>query len=70
MNVVLELIGRDSWSRPVYCHGSRLYVDVCPISDKEPELFTKQGNSLDGEPCDPINPAYSVTFSPERDTWR
>lgn len=54
----------------MYRHGSRLYVDVCPISDREPELFTKYGNALDGEPCDPINPAYSVTFSPERDTWR
>lgn len=65
----LRLVGRDSWSRPVYeCEG-KLYVDVDPRADRRPDICTKQGNDFDGEPCDPIPDWMDVEFLPHRDTW-
>ena len=52
--LVLRHIGRDNWSRPVYECGGRLYVDTDPRADRKPDIFTKQGNAFDGEPCDPL----------------
>lgn len=69
MPLQLTLVGRDSWSRPVYECGGRLYVDVDPREDRQPEICTKQGNDLDGEPCDPLPTGTEVEFIPYRDTW-
>ena len=65
----LRLLGRDSWSRPVYeCEG-KLYVDIDPRADRQPDICTKQGNDFDGEPCDPVPEWMEVEFLPHRDTW-
>lgn len=69
MPLQLILLGRDSWSRPVYECGGRLYVDVDPRADRKPDICTKQGNSFDGEPCDPLSEGTEVEFIPHRDTW-
>ena len=68
---VLELhhLGRDSWDRPVYECGEKLYVDIDPRQSKPPQLCTKQGSRFNGEPCDPIPDDVVVEFVPERDTW-
>lgn len=65
----LRLLGRDSWSRPVYECKGRLYVDVDPRAGRRPDICTKQGNDFDGEPCDPIPDWMEVEFLPRRDTW-
>ena len=69
MKLTLTLLGRDSWSRPVYeGDGGRLYVDVDPIdTGMEPSIYTKSGNSFDGEPDTPVH--AEVLFVPHRDTW-
>lgn len=69
MPLQLTFVGRDSWSRPVYKCGGRLYVDVNPREDCQPDICTKQGNSFDGEPCDPLSEGTEVEFIPRRDTW-
>lgn len=68
---MLELhhLGRDIWDRPVYECGEKLYVDVDPRRDRQPDICTKQGNRFDGEPCDHIPEDTVVVFVPERDTW-
>lgn len=63
----LRLVGRDSWSRPVYECNERLYVDIEPRKGRPPCICTKQGNAFDGEPCDPVEGEF--IFIPERDTW-
>ena len=65
----LRLLGRDSWSRPVYGCEGKLYVDIDPRADRQPDICTKQGNDFDGEPCDPIPEWMEVEFLPHRDTW-
>ncbi len=65
--IKLYYIGRDSWSRPVYECDGRLYVDVDPRKNHQPQICTKQFNAFDGEPCDPVNSEYE--FATERDTW-
>lgn len=65
----LRLVGRDSWNRPVYECGGKLYVDVDPQGDRKPEICTKQGNDFDGEPRDPLPAGTEVEFIPHRDTW-
>lgn len=69
MPLQLTFVGHDSWSRPVYKCGGRLYVDVDPKADRKPEICTKQGNDFDGEPCDPLPEGTEVEFIPCRDTW-
>ena len=69
MPLQLTFVGRDSWSRPVYECGGRLYVDVDPRADRYPAICTKQDNDFDGEPCDPIPVGAEVEFIPHRDTW-
>ncbi len=60
--------GRDSWSRPVYEAGGRLYVDTEPVSDATPPaICTKYGNAFDGEPDNPVEGRF--VFLPKRDTW-
>ena len=67
--LTLTHIGRDSWDRPVYeCEG-RLYVDVDPRKNSQPEICTKQNNSFDDEPLDPISANTEIVFIPHRDTW-
>lgn len=62
------LMGRDSWGRPVYGDmNERLLVDVDPRKDRAPHICTKQGNTFDGEPCDPVEGDFD--FIPYRDTW-
>ena len=68
MKLTLTLLGRDSWSRPVY-EGSdgSLYVDVDPCADRQPKVCTKSRNTFDGEPDTPVHAEF--IFVPRRDTW-
>ncbi len=66
--LTLTLLGRDSWSRPVYeGDDGRLYVDVDPRADCPPNICTKYKNAFDGEPDIPVH--AEITFVPRRDTW-
>ena len=67
----LELthIGRDSFDRPVYESGGKLYCDVDPRKNMSPDICTKSDNEFDGEPDWPIDNDVEVTFIPSRDTW-
>ena len=65
----LEYRGRDSWDRPVYECDGRLYVDVDPRRSRPADIYTKQGNAFDGEPCDPVPEGTIIEFVPARDTW-
>lgn len=68
MKLTLTLLGRDSWSRPVYDDGTgRLLVDVDPREGRGPDICTKQGNAFDGEPDCPVRGEF--IFIPRRDTW-
>lgn len=68
MKLVLTLLGRDSWSRPVYQgDDGNLYVDVAPCADSQPNICTKCNNDFDGEPDTPVT--AEITFVPCRDTW-
>ena len=68
MKLTLTLLGRDSWSRPVYeGHGGRLYVDTDPCAGHTPRICTKYRNAFDGEPDTPIKAEFA--FIPRRDTW-
>ncbi len=68
MKLTLTLLGRDSWSRPVYRgSGGRLYVDTEPCADRVPRICTKYRNDFDGEPDVPVN--AEIVFVPGRDTW-
>ena len=69
MPLQLAFVGRDSWSRPVYKCGGKLYVDTDPRADRAPSICTKQCNDFDGEPCDPLPEGTEVEFIPHRDTW-
>lgn len=68
MRLTLTLLGRDSWSRPVY-EGSngRLYVDVEPRAGYQPKICTKLNDAFDGEPDTPVHADF--VFKPRRDTW-
>ncbi len=66
--LTLTLLGRDSWSRPVYeGDDGRLYVDVDPCAGCPPKICTKCYNAFDGEPDIPVH--AEITFVPRRDTW-
>lgn len=68
MKLVLTLLGRDSWSRPVYQgDDGNLYVDVDPRADSQPNICTKYNNDFDGEPDTPVT--AEIAFVPCRDTW-
>ena len=68
MKLTLKLLGRDSWSRPVYeGDDGNLYVDVDPLSNCPPKICTKYRNAFDGEPDTSIH--AEVVFVPHRDTW-
>ena len=68
MKLTLTLLGRDSWSRPVYeGNDGNLYVDVDPRTGYQPKICTKYRNAFDGEPDMPIK--AEITFVPRRDTW-
>ena len=67
LKLSLTLMGRDSWSRPVYSADGKLYVDTHPRKDCQPNICTKYNNSFDGEPCDPVTAEF--VFIPYRDTW-
>ena len=71
--LVLEYVGRDSFDRPVYKNKNKLFVDVEPREEKNPEICTKLNNYYDGEPDTPI--CYiekyrnmEIEFIPERVT--
>lgn len=66
----LNLLGRDSWDRPVYqTEDGTLYVDVDPRKDFSPKLCTKHENVFDGEPDTPIAGNVKVEFIPHRSVW-
>ena len=67
--LVLVYKGRDSWSRPVYEAGGKLYVDVDPRKDTTPCICTKCENAFDGEPDCHVRSDIEIEFSPCRDTW-
>lgn len=72
----LKHIGRDNWDRPVYIdENGKLWKDVEPRADRQPKLCSVLYNTFDGEPDTPL--AYmerykneTITFTPERDTWK
>ena len=67
--LTLTHIGLDSWDRPVYVCEGRLYVDVDPRKDCNPQIHTKNGNAFDGEPLSPVKKDLEIEFVPQRDTW-
>lgn len=67
MKLILTLLGRDSWDRPVYEANRRLYVDTNPRKCFPPNICTKNNNAFDGEPSDSVS--TEVEFIPARDTW-
>lgn len=73
--IILKLIGRDSWSRPVYVDDSgRLWKDVDPVADSSADLCSSVNNSFDGEPDTPMSVMAryqnaEIVFEPKRDTW-
>ena len=69
MRLTLTLLGRDSWSRPVYECDGRLYVDVDPRKHRSPDICTKMYNAFDGEPDAPVSAEAEIEFVPCRDTW-
>ena len=67
-NLTLTLLGRDSWSRPVYQDSDgNLYVDVDPRADRQPDICTKYDNAYEGKPDAAVEAEF--TFVPCRDTW-
>lgn len=75
MTMKLIYIGMDSWNRPVYKdENGRLWKDVDPRSNREPDLCTSCNNEFDGEPDTPMNCIelyndVNVEFIPNRVTW-
>ena len=68
MKLTLALLGRDSWSRPVYeGDDGNLYVDTDPRAGRPPRICTKYRNAFDGEPDMPVE--ADITFVPRRDAW-
>jgi len=67
--ITLTLIGRDSWDRPVYECGGKLYVDTSPHKDRAPGICAKSNNEFDGEPDWPVSEETEIIFVPFRDTW-
>lgn len=67
MKLILKLVGRDSWLRPVYEAEGKFYVDIDPRKCYEPNICTKNNNEFDGEPCDKVKAEFE--FVPFRDTW-
>lgn len=73
--LVLNYVGNDSFSRPVYENDGKLFVDVDPLSDYEPNICTKMFNCLNGEPDTSIQDmkqyeGVKVEFNPKRIVWR
>lgn len=73
--LILQYIGNDDWSRPVYKDDEeKLLVDTDPRC-VYPNLCTKSGNDFYGEPDTPIRyikkykDVENITFIPERKTW-
>lgn len=73
--LILQYIGNDDWSRPVYKDDDgKLFVDTDPRC-VYPNLCTKSGNDFYGEPDTPIRyikkykDVENITFIPERKTW-
>lgn len=69
MKMVLNYVGDDSWSRPVYESKGTLYVDVDPRSGRPPHICTKTNNDFDGEPDSPLPDDATFEFVPFRVTW-
>lgn len=72
--LVLNYIGKDSFSRPIYEYENRLFVDVEPRKDREPNICTVLNNIMGGEPDTPISVMkkyedVEIEFSPKRITW-
>ena len=61
--LTLTLLGRDSWSRPVY-EGSdgNLYVDTDPCADRQPRICTKYRNAFNGEPDIPVHAEFTFVW--------
>lgn len=75
MPLVLTVLGRDTWDRPVYRDdGGRLWKDTDPRTGRPPRLCTAFNNDFDGEPDTPMcamkrYDQYEIIFNPQRDTW-
>ena len=75
MKMTLIYIGMDSCDRPVYKdENGRLWKDVDPRSNREPDLCTSYNNEFEGEPD--TNMCYmksyndvEVEFISHRVTW-
>lgn len=73
--IILKLIGRDSWDRPVCIDESgKLWKDVDPSADHPADLCSSVNNAFDGEPDTSMNSIRKyrdaeIIFVPKRDTW-
>ena len=75
MEVKLTYTGMDNWDRPVYeDEKGRLWKDVDPRRDMQPDLCTSMNNEFYGEPD--TNMCYmdkykdaKLVFCPKRITW-
>ena len=75
MKIKLVFKGMDSWDRPVYeDENGKLWKDVDPRKNREPDLCTSQNNEFEGEPS--TNMCYikayenaEIEFIPKRITW-
>ena len=58
---ILQLIGFDSWSRPVYQEESgQLWKDI-NLGQGRPYLHSSANNDFEGEPDMPIGDDYAIT---------
>ena len=74
--IILKLIGRDSWDRPVCIDESgKLWKDVDPSADLPADLCSSVNNAFDGEPDTDMMyfekyQNVSVVFVPARVVWK
>lgn len=58
---ILELIGIDSWDRPVYRdQDGRLWKDIL-LGQFAPDLHSVSGNTFDGEPESRIEEDFHIS---------
>lgn len=72
--LVLYYVGEDDFQRPVYENENKLFVDVEPRKDRQPEICTILNNCFGGEPDIPIKymkkyENVEIEFFPKRITW-
>lgn len=63
--LVLEYIGEDFWSRPVYRDQyTRIWKDISLGTYRQPSLYSVVDNDVDGEPDSPMRDDIKYTILP------